>query len=322
MWKRLVTASLLLLLLAGCNGDDCVDCPGDPPPPQPTLANVWPHADGTGWIYDLDYSERLDPGIADPAAPLPSLQDLHDALDLPAGSQLVREDRGLYRLRFDGAVTTGSGVTAQRLTGTIYDEADPDGFGGAGAEDGERALLRLVARVRPDLRPRILARLGEDARSLKDLAGVDTPYFLGGYAFAFEDSGYYGYGDLNTSHSWVYLEGDLAVGAQFSLKLVPDLAADIWLYGQVWSIGDRTVGGVVWPNVLECMYAIDLGLSVLTDESGTAIGEFRSYIYGTTFFAPEFGPIAGRERRILAPQQIMDGPEAGTVIDYTCVIAR
>ena len=32
-----------------------------------------------------------------------------------------------------------------------------------------------------------------------------------------------------------YLDGDLAVGTEFSMQLVPDLADDIWLYGRIWS---------------------------------------------------------------------------------------
>ncbi len=322
MWKRLILSCLLLVALLGCNDDNCIDCPDGGSDPEPTMANLWPHADGTGWIYDFAYGEYEGPAVTDSAPPLPSLQELHDALDVPVTGVVINEGLGLYRLRFDGIVTTDSGVLAQNIVGTLYNEAEKSGTGTVGASDGERRLLQLIARVRPDLRPRILARLGANADALKSLDGVDLPYFLGGYAFASEDSGYYGYGDLNTSHSWVYLEGDLAVGSRFSLQLLPDLTDDIWLYGQIWSIGDRFVGGVAWPNVLECMYAIDLGLVQLTDEGGGTIGEFRPCLYGSTLFAPEFGPIAGRERRVVGVDEFLGEPGGVTVTDYASVIAQ
>jgi len=322
MWKRVSWACLLLVVLVGCNDDDCANCPGDTADPEPTLANLWPHADGASWIYDLDYNVYDGPPVTGPALPLPSMQDLHDALEAPVDGELITEDQGLYRLRFAGNVTTRSGVVAQNLTETFYDEAAKSGAETAGVADGERRLMRLIARARPDLRPRLLDRLGETANALKSLDGVDPLYFLGAYAFSHEDDGYYGYGDLSTHHSWVYLEGSLDVGSQFSLQLIPDLVDDIWLYGQVWSIGDRTINGVTWPNVLECMYAIDLGLVEVTDENGSVIGEFRSHIYGATLFAPEFGPIACQERRALAPDSILEPSGGARITDYTCVLAH
>lgn len=320
MWKRLFLPCLFLAILAGCNDDECVECPGPTADPEPTMANLWPHADGTSWIYDIDYREYDGPPLLDPAPPLPSIQELHDALNAPAEGDLLEEDEGLYRLQFDGNRTTESGVVAQNLVGTLYNETGPAAARTAGAADGERRLLRLIARARPDLRPRILDRLGETANVLKNLDGATPPYFLGGYAFACEDSGYYGYGDLNTDHSWVYLEGDLTVGSQFSIQLIPDLVDDIVLYGQIWAIGDRVIGGVTWPNVLECMYVIDMGLMESTDENGEVIGEFRPYICCTTLYAPGFGPIASRERQVLGTDEILGEP--GGVMEYECVLAQ
>ncbi|MDO9695462.1 MAG: hypothetical protein Q7W56_12090 [Candidatus Latescibacteria bacterium] len=294
MWKRLAMLCLLPLLLVGCNDEDCAECPD--PALQPTMANLWPHEDGTGWIYDLVHNVYWRPVAPDPVAPMPTLQELHDALSVAPDGNAYEVSRGLFRLRFEGEVTTASGVTAQSLVGTYFDDDDPRRNWNAGAADGERRLLRLIARGRPDLRDRILARLGETEADLKNIERSSGFYFLHGYAFAYEDSGYYGYGDGNESHSWVYLEGDLEVGAQFSMQLVPDLIDDIWLYGQVWSIADRTVAGVEWRNVLECMYAIDMGIQEATNDEGEVVGHYRSYIYCATFFAPGFGPIMSRER--------------------------
>ncbi|MBK6898639.1 MAG: hypothetical protein IPH09_05000 [bacterium] len=134
------------------------------------MGNLWPHADGTGWIYDLDYKMYPAPPSTDPAVqPMPSLEALHAALaTVPEGDTLM-DRQGLYRLRFEGEVTTESGVTAQNLVGTIYDPDEPSLTRTSGAADGERRLLRLIAAARPDLRGRILDKLGETASALADV---------------------------------------------------------------------------------------------------------------------------------------------------------
>ena len=44
-------------------------------------------------------------------------------------------------------------------------------------------------------------------------------------------------------------------------------------------------------NVVECMYAIDLGVQTgPTDENGEVIGSYRTYYYGATLFVPEVAP--------------------------------
>jgi hypothetical protein len=50
----------LVFGVSACNDDeDCVDCP-DVTTPDPTMANIWPHADGTAWTFDGVYRE-LEP---------------------------------------------------------------------------------------------------------------------------------------------------------------------------------------------------------------------------------------------------------------------
>ena len=52
------TRSLLVLLMAGvflmtvsaCRDDDHDGV-------WPTMSNIWPHADGTSWTYEMDYAE-------------------------------------------------------------------------------------------------------------------------------------------------------------------------------------------------------------------------------------------------------------------------
>jgi hypothetical protein len=310
-------ALVATLLLTGCNDDDdCADCPPTNLPPQPTLANIWPHVDGTQWVYDIEFNQHLGPEFSDQPPPLPSFEELHAALQLPIPTELLESDEGLYRLRFEGQLTTESGVTAQKLVGRIYTELG----GPPRIVDSQRSLLLAIARARPDCRAAILAKLGLTPDAQKSLDDAHEPFFLGAYAFAFEDSGYYGYGDLSDRHSWIYLEGDLAVGTEFSIQLVPELIDNAWLYGRIWAVGDRVVEGVAWSNVVECMYAIDLGVQTSTDENGEVIGSYRTYYYGATLFVPEFGPIACDERHVLAPEGVLGDP-LPSYEEYRCRLA-
>lgn len=277
----------LLIPLTACNDDDeCPTCPDATP--QPTMANIWPHEDGTAWTFEGE-ARRSEVPIPTKAAELPTMEDLHEALSEPLPGIVTDVLEGLYKIEFDGMITTQSGATGQNMVETMFVEAD----------DSPDPLLALVARARPDLRPAIAARYGVGAKEYTRV--VASPYFLGGYCFSAEENGYYGYGDVDQNHSWVYLEGDVAVGTEFSLQLVPALAGDVWLYGEVWSLGDRTVNGVDYENVLEVMYLVDLGEAQVTDESGTTIGTHHPYIYGNSFFVPELGPVAGVERRVFPP---------------------
>ncbi len=321
MSRWLSLSCLLLLVFAGCNDEDCPDCPGNAGDPLPTLANIWPHADGTGWIYDLEYRSFDGPEISPEPPPLPTMEELHDALQQPVGYDEVNLDEGLYRIRFEGTVTTESGVVGQDLVETFYSAVSGKVSTTSNARDFERRFLRALVRARADLRPAIAARLGEELDGAKSLEDVRYPFFLGAYAFAYEDTGYYGYGDLDTAHAWTYLEGDLTVGSGFTLQLVPDLANDIWLYGRVWSVGDREIAGVTWPNALEAMYVVDFGIQIVTNEMGEEIGSFHSYFYGTTVFAPAVGPIACLERHVLIGDGILQEPGTWTE-EYRCIIAR
>jgi hypothetical protein len=312
-WCLLIMAAAVLV--AGCNDDDdCPQCPADNLGPAPTLANIWPHADGAQWVYDLTFNQYA-PVNADPTPPMPSLAELHAALQAPVPTDLVESSTALYRLQFDGEVTTESGVTAQNLVGTYFTE-----LGEVRVVDSRRSLLLAIARARPDRRDAILARLGLRADQAKSLADAREPFFLGAYAFAFEDSGYFGYGDLDDHHSWVYLAGDLEVGSEFSLLLAPELIDDVWLYGKIWSVGDRIVDGVIWHDVVECLYAVDLGIVQATGEDGDLLGTARNYYYGTTLFVPAVGPIACDERHVWISTDLLQEPWT-SYEEYHCRLA-
>jgi len=305
-WLILLFSSLLILGLAACNDDDCPTCP-DPVNVTATMDNIWPHADGTVWSYAGEYQEYAmpdpDPDPLKSDTSIPSMALLHGDLQGPLGGIPDLELPIFYRLIRDGEITTESDVTADYLRSEIFVPED-----GPFSKDAVRAahapdrLLQMIAEARPDLRDAIRPHL-KATDKLETYIG--PPLFLNGYAFAYEDSGYYGYGDLNTIHAWTFLESSLDVGTEFTLQLVPGLTDDIWLTGQVWSQGALTVNGVTFQNVVEVMYVIDFGEQVLTNESGDILSTLRSYAYGTIHFAPEVGPVLTRERARMIPDPIL-----------------
>lgn len=310
----------LLLSLTACNDDD--DCPTCPTgaAPHATMANIWPHADGNSWIFEMAYKEYSDPAafvalgdtsnLPDP----PTMATLHAELQEPLPGTPSYTASAIFRFAFNGEVVTESGVTAQQVEETLFLEGSANKSGRTVLiQNASQRLLRLVAQGRPDLRDAILPFMDTNSKDLEDVSGH---MFLGGYAFAAEDTGYFGYGDIDANHSWVYLGSSLEVGTEFSIQLLPAFTDDIWLYGRIWSQGNLTVGSRQFENVVECMYLVDFGQQDIIDEEGNLVGTFNPYLYGTTHFAPEVGPIKGLERNRLAPVPNPMGDGYPSTIDY------
>jgi len=306
----MLLASALLVAVSACRDDDG-------PRVRTTMANIWPHADGTSWTYEMDYTEYML-GDGWGGDELPSMESLHAALQKPLARTPAVPEAFIYGMAFDGMVTTAAGVEAQRLVETLEPVASDSRFDtGSVVEPGSRRLLRLIARARPDLRAAALEILGDEALSVKSMFSP-FPVFIGGNNFAYEDSGYYGYGDLHADHSWIYLEGGLRAGEEFKLQLARGLANDIWLYGRTWSVGGRRIDGVWFSDIVEYMYVVDLGVQQVVNEEGEPMGTFRSYVYGNVFYCPEVGPVAGREHHVLGIRTAYD-PELeslGLEFDY------
>ena len=247
MSRKILILALLpgLLLASACNDDDdCVNCSGDGTP-FPTMANIWPHADGSAWTFGLEYRElEPEPGTGAKVGEIPTMEELHAALQVPMDGIVTDEGEGYYRFALDGTVTTRSGAVAQQVVESFFMETPTKTVRREGPASS--ASDRVLA---------IIAEYGLEKAGFSNYA----PYFLSGYAFAYEDSGYYGYGDIDQNHSWVYLEGDLRPGAEFSFQLAAGLTNEVWLHGRVWSVGRRTFGGRTYSNVLECMYVLDFG---------------------------------------------------------------
>ena len=311
----LALALLLVIPLLGCGDDDDPTCPDTGDDPTPTLANIWPHADGTGWIYDLQSSLYAPAEGTGDAPPLPTMEELHAAAQLPVTEDLLEREDGLYRLLFDGPITSDTGITGQDLVESVYMPVEETKRAAAATDP----LLPLLYRVRPDLRPRLAAVVDPEKALLEVPDGL---YFMGAYVFAAEDTGYYGYGDINTQHAWTYLEGDLQPGDTWTLQLVPGITDDIWLHGRIWSVGDWSDGRRTWSNAVECLYLVDMGLARQTDEQGNLIATYRQYMYGITVFVPTVGPVSCLERRVLAPtDDILQDPFAGGTYEFRCTLA-
>ena len=322
IWKFrycLIALSLICLVTA-CNDEDCPTCPDRQEPPTPTLANIWPNEDGNAWTYDLTstmFDVPFNPDPEDPP-PMPALEDLYADLQVAINDELLESTSGLFRLAFDGLRTTGSGITAQNMTHTIFtDTRDVPTIGVENlatsmeptlTADGFELLLQHIAQARPDLRAKIAEQYGVtwEPQDRLDKVGIPSfPLFLHGYAWVKNPAGIFGYGDLDTNLSWIYLEADLSIGQAFQMQLVPVLADDIYLYGRIWSRGAFTAGGLQYENCVECLYAVDFGVREAADENGEVIGMFRDWAYGVIVYAPAVGPVYSRERLLLTPNTLL-----------------
>ena len=313
---------LSLALLVACNDEDCPtcpepqDCPDCPDPLSPTLENIWPNEDGNAWTYDLTANEfAIDYQVdLENPPPLPTMEDLYIDLQGPAGGELLGTASGLFRFAFDGLTTTDPGVTGQNVIATVFTDPwtkvldtgidpslDPEA---TLVTDGFELLLQRVAQARPDLRPKIADTYGVIWEPQDRFEKAEIPFgplFLPGSgggigAWKKNDLGIYAYGIWNTDPSWIYLEANLSVGHGFQLQLIPNLASDIFLYGQIFKQGSFTTGGLEFYNCVECMYVIDMGFMDVTDVQGNLLGQVHTWCYGLIVYAPGVGPIFSIER--------------------------
>jgi hypothetical protein len=309
-WRDAVSAPLVFLLCAiggGC--DDDATCPLPPAAPMATLENIWPNADSTAWTYEMARSEwyvdmpPLYP-TAEQVPPAPSLEEVMRRLAQGIPDSAMSTD-AIYRMRFEGMVTTGSGVRAQNLVVYSY---GPDAADSSPRSLGQDPLLARLVRVRPDLRDRCRSVGTETPRS--DPVGLDSPIFVHGYAWAKSPDWIGGYGDLDTLLAWKYLDRDLVPGASFTHRLLPSLASEVYLQG--WVVREYTCHTTVgtFEHCLDVAYMIDYGVSARTDESGVPLGYARSVDIGMVTYAPEVGPVRVRELR--APMTIVPRLESAS----------
>ena len=191
--------------------------------------------------------------------------------------------------------TTLSGATGQNLTETVL---RPGAFVAAAAP-GPSAFLASLARARPDLRPR-LATLAPAPDEASALIGRHPALFLFGYAWKRTAEWIGSYGDVDTLLAWEYLAADLAPGDEFSMRLVPSLAADVYLHARILPRRKVTTPAGSFADAVECLYEVDYGVYAEVDKGGNIVGYSRYYSYGTVAYAKAVGPVASYDRVLVS----------------------
>lgn len=248
-----------------------------------SLEDLWPHVDGTGWIFDGSYRE---PVVSEPL------------------------ETFVATLTFEGTQVLG-GQQVQILTGSLV--GTPARTAGE-SPSGLDPVTAHLWRFRPDLR----TALGESGTTL-GRAEDFWPFLLlhpadGNIGFLATFDAIGDWRDEIAARSWIYLISDLQAGAQFELQLIPDLADDVFLYGSVLSadvVVDTPARSFAHAWVME--YRIDTGLQTVTDEMGGELGTQRIETFGTVAFAAGVGPVAVLEETRVTesncpqcPQQVDD----------------
>ncbi|MBI5711127.1 MAG: hypothetical protein HZC42_12630 [Candidatus Eisenbacteria bacterium] len=224
------------------------------------------------------------------------MTDIAAALGDPSFIAVSGYDSASYELRFMGMITTESGARKQNLYETLVRPGQPIAV--ATSRPGEAAFLTQLWRARPDLRPRLAARV-PPAGMLADTSHTYASTFLHGYAWEKTARWIGTYGDLDTLLAWKYLGADLWPGSQFTHQLVPALASDIFLYGRILPPRSVRTPAGTFRSATVCAYLVDFGVSALTDSSGNLVGYTRYYSYARVWYVDGTGPVACYERSLL-----------------------
>ncbi len=199
---------------------------------QPTMDELWPNQDGLSWTYAQRYEDfDLTPSVV--------------------------ENR--TRIFLDGTVIAPTAIQAQYLRQELIS-------GPAFVESSEPALtdpfLRQLWIARPDLRTKIL-QVESDADCPETRAPGSYGYFLNGELAYLKTSGDIGAWRCNKSdtQAWLWLVSDVSVGNTFTLQLVPDLADDVFLHGEIVAVEPVTVPAGTFKNCVRVDYLVDYGFS-------------------------------------------------------------
>jgi hypothetical protein len=330
--SRLLIVGLLGLLLVSCDDDDDSRCPVCPhwSHREPTLENVWPNADSAAWTYGIE--QRQWPDSAGPVVyeneedvpPAPTIGEIQGSLWVEDVGDDVETDQGMYRLQFDGRMTTESGAEAQRLRATLYSQTYENPPPSSGSP--YTAFYGRLARMRPDLRAALAAKglIGPEAGGGPS-RNPGTPFtkgeieaaffYLHGYAWEKTADQIIGFGDVDTLPAWKYLEADLDPGHEFTIQLVPGLTDDVFLHARILPRRSAATEAGRFTNCVECAYLIDYGVSQATNEDGSALGYFRSWDYASIVYAPGVGPVMSYQRVPPFPS-LPNSPAPSVSTDY------
>ena len=281
-------------LLPGCEND-----PSAPYAPVATLENVWPNDDGRAWTFESTehrWDSTYDPQLyASPqfVPPAPSLDVVEQLVREPPPGN-AQTTQGIYRLQFNGMLTTESGATGQNLVDT-YESASAGKTNGPAAARPNAAFLARLLRARPDLANRIAAAAPWATGDALDQTRFLVAFLHGG-AWAKSDQWIGSYGDLDTRLAWKYLESNLSRGHEFTHQLVPAIDDDAFLHCRVQRRLTWNTNLGSHRNAIECLYLIDYGVTHATGQDGLPTGYWRDIDYGVVVYAPEVGPVYCYER--------------------------
>lgn len=294
----LCLAALATLGFPGC--PDGVTRPGGGNPYTLTMSNCWPNDDHREWVFAVasrplqgDEPAYLPPGSEVPAV---SLAEARAMLAQPVAVLPDLISHYDFGLRFDGMMTTYSGVVAQRLVES-YDGAP---VGSAAARPFADRFLALLAEARPDLRGRLALPATSRGASVaaEPPRRLPGPNLVHGYAWSKRPAWIGTFGDIDTLLAWKFLEADIQPGHAFRHQLVPSLASDVWLHARVERrLAVSVPGGMTVANAIEVLYLLDYGVAEVTDMRGEVLGLRRTFDYGTVTYAPGVGPVRSLERR-------------------------
>ncbi|MGD8628762.1 MAG: hypothetical protein PVH52_06740 [bacterium] len=295
LFAVLILTLALTLILTGCSDNTCKPrvCG-----PKPTLENVWPNDDQRFWEYDFTMRgwsstfPLFDTLYAteEEVPPLPTFDYIVGLLDNHPIGDDVNTDVGIYRMRFDGDSTSDYGVTAQALKDTLY-------IAGMAVSRDHRTTRGdiILGRAIPD-RGGVQGLNVWPLNSAEDIASY--PMLIHGGIWEKNDAWIGTYCEIDTNLCWKFLEEDLTVGSEFTHQLIPGLADNVFMHCKVLSMGNVRIGGLVYPNALECAYIVDYGVT-WTDLPPGHTGYYRVYDYGVVVYAPEVGPIYSYERALV-----------------------
>lgn len=307
--NRTISLAILILLtlaLAACDeecSDDCL-CPTCDTPPEATLANVWPNEDGRQWTFDFVYETSME-GIAAFADSF-TIDDVDSLLALPMPLETETEYEDLWRLRFDGMVTTETGSVGQNLRAFLFENS-----AGSRREVPSPFTSRtqtLLERTRPFTADG-LARRVQSVGGLMlggDAAYVKTDELIGAYADVGEA------GDI----LWKYLEANLEVGHEFRFPLLNGSQPGLWLDVRIRDVRDFELRSKVYSNTVVADYFIHYGLLEEVDVFGETTDRARVHTVGRIAYTPDVGPVYNVERFLAASESGEEGANAVTQATY------
>lgn len=303
----LVPAALCLAALATLGFPGCPEDPtgsGEGNPNTLTMSNCWPNDDGRYWSYAamLRYIEPQELIYTPPGQHVPEVttelakQLLGKSIAFVPGVPTEYH----FGMTFEGRLTSDSGVEGQNLVESFA--APVSGRPAITSSSFGRDFLERLAQARPDLRGRLAAAgvtiAPQSGPFRPEGLAFLPPYFIHGYVWLKGPSWIGTYGEVDTMLAWKFLESNIHPGHAFRHQLVPSLASNVWLLGEV----DRRVqvevpGGRTVMNAIEVIYVIDYGIGEATDEAGNPLGSYRTFDYGRVTYAPGVGPVVDLERR-------------------------